>query len=76
MPVAAEKRPKASWKAGEGNVKREIAKYARGDIEVEMVGANKAIVKVREKDIPAILGRGGKTIGLIERAAGGISSST
>lgn len=72
MPVGAEKRPKASWKAGEGNVKREIAKYARGDIEVEMVGANKAIVKVREKDIPAILGRGGKTIGLIERAAGGV----
>ena len=70
MPVGAEKRPKASWKADEGNVKREIAKYARGDIEVEMVGDNKAIVKVREKDIPAILGRGGKTIGLIERAAG------
>jgi ATPase len=70
MPVGAEKRPKASWKADEGNVKREIAKYARGDIKVEMVGDNKAIVKVREKDIPAILGRGGKTIGLIERAAG------
>lgn len=70
MPVGAEKRPKASWKAGERDVKREVAKYARGDFEVEMVGDNKAIIKVREKDIPAILGRGGKTIDLIERAAG------
>jgi len=70
MPVGAEKRPKASWKAGEKDVKREIAKFTRGDVEVEMVGANKAIVKVNQKDIPAILGRGGKTIGQIERAAG------
>jgi ATPase len=70
MPVGAEKRPKASWKASEKDVIREVGKYARGPVEVEMTGERKAIIRVREKDIPAILGKGGKTIGLIERAAG------
>jgi ATPase len=70
MPVGAEKRPKASWKASEKDVMREVSKHARGQVEVEMVADRKAIVKVREKDIPAILGRGGKTIGEIERSAG------
>src|SRR5208337_3060096 len=76
MPVGGEKPPKASWKAGEKDAKkaidakREIAKYTKGAVEVEMVGPNKAIVKVDQRDIPAILGRGGKTISIIERAAG------
>jgi ATPase len=72
MPVEAVKRPKASWKATEKDVKREVARFARGDVEVEMTGDRKAIVRVREKDIPAILGRGGKTIGQIEKASGGV----
>ena len=70
MPVGAEKPQKALRKADEKVVMREVARFARGPVEVEMIGDNKAIVRVREKDIPAILGRGGKTIGQIERAAG------
>jgi len=72
MPVEAEKRPKASWKATEKDVKRKVARFAKGDVEVEMTGDRKAIVRVREKDIPAVLGKGGKTIGQIEKAAGGV----
>ncbi len=70
MPVGAEKPPKALRKADEKVVMKEVARFARGPVEVEMVGDNKAIVRVREKDIPAILGRGGKTISQIERASG------
>ncbi|WP_174590579.1 PINc/VapC family ATPase [Methanocella conradii] len=70
MPVAAEKKAKASWKAIEKDIKREVAKYARGHVEVEMLGDRNAIVRVKEKDIPAILGRGGRTIDQIEGAVG------
>ncbi|HTX44425.1 MAG TPA: PINc/VapC family ATPase [Methanocella sp.] len=70
MPIEAEKRPKASWKAAEKDVVREVGKYARGPVMVEMTGERKAIIRVRKKDIPAILGKGGKTIGQIEKAAG------
>ena len=70
MPVGAEKPPKASREADEKVVMREVAKYAKGPVEVEMTGGNRAIVRVREKDVPAVLGKGGKTIGMIERAAG------
>jgi ATPase len=72
MPVEAKKRPKASWKAAEKDVKREVAKFAKGDVEVEMTGDRRAIVRARKKDIPAILGKGGKTIGQIEKASGGV----
>jgi ATPase len=70
MPVEAEKRPKASWKAVEKGVRREVERFAKGPFEVEIVGDRKAVVKAREKDIPAILGKGGKTIGQIEKASG------
>jgi ATPase len=70
MPVEAEKRPKASWKAREKDVIREVARFAKGGVEVEMTGDRRAIVRARKKDIPAILGKGGKTIGQIEKASG------
>jgi len=70
MPVGAEKPPKASRKVDEKVVMKEVARFARGPVEVEITGGNRAIVKVREKDIPAVLGKGGKTISQIERAAG------
>lgn len=70
MPVALEKKAKASWKALEREIKREVAKYARGYAEVQMLGDRNAIVRVKEKDIPAILGRGGRTIDQIESAVG------
>ena len=73
MPVGvAEKKrkPSASEKACTQKIQKEVAKYARGPVQVEMMGDNNAIVHVKAKDIPAVVGRSGKTINMIERATG------
>jgi ATPase len=73
MPVgvAAKKRkPSASDKALIQKIQREVSKYARGPVEVEMQSETNALVRVKDKDIPAVVGRSGKTINNIERATG------
>jgi ATPase len=70
MPVAAERKPKAALRLAAREVQKEIGRYVKGYIEVEMQGENNALVRVREKDIPSLIGRAGKTIDQIERSLG------
>lgn len=72
MPVGAEKekKAKASWKLASREIQKEVGHHARGYVEVEMQGENSAIVKVKQRDIPAVLGKGGKTIAQIEKNLG------
>lgn len=70
MPVAAERKPKAALRLAAREVQKEIGRYVKGYIEVEMQGENNALVRVREKDIPGLIGRAGKTIDQIERSLG------
>ncbi len=72
MPVGAEakRKPPAALKLAAREVQKEIGKYVRGYVEVDMQGEDKAIVRVREKDVPGLIGKGGKTIEHIERGLG------
>ncbi len=73
MPVGvAEKKrkPSASDKVVTQKVQKEVSKYARGPVQVEMIGDNNVIVRVKDKDIAAVVGRSGKTVNMIERATG------
>ena len=73
MPVGvAEKKrkPSATDKVVTQKVQKEVSKYARGPVQVEMQGENNVIVRVKDKDIPAVVGRSGKTVKMIERATG------
>jgi ATPase len=70
MPLGGEQQKSPSWKLAEGEVKDYISNYASGPIEVEMVSDNRAFVRVRDKDLPRVIGKGGKTIDDIERSLG------
>ena len=70
MPLGNEKPRSPSWKLAEGEVKDFISSYASGPVEVEMVSDNRALVHVNDKDLPKIIGKGGKTISDIERSLG------
>ncbi len=70
MPLGEEQERKPSWKLAEGEVQEVLEDYASGPVSVEMVSDNRALVKVREKDLPRIIGKGGSTIDDIERMLG------
>lgn len=70
MPLGEEQERKPSWKLAEGEVQEVLEDYASGPVSVEMVSDSRALVKVREKDMPRIIGKGGSTIDDIERILG------
>lgn len=72
MPIGAEakRKPRAAMKLAAKEIQKEVGKYVRGYVEVEMQSESNAIVRVREKDIPGLIGKAGKTIDQIERSLG------
>ncbi|MDG6244560.1 MAG: PINc/VapC family ATPase [Methanolobus sp.] len=70
MPLGGEQQRSPSWKLAESEVKDFISNYSSGPVEVEMVSDHRALVRVREKDLPRVIGKGGKTIDDIEKALG------
>ncbi|MCD1294125.1 ATPase [Methanocella sp. CWC-04] len=71
MPLVAEKKKtKAAVAASMKDIQREVSKYAKGYVEVEMTGDSSALVRVRDKDIPNVVGKSGRTIDRIERLLG------
>ena len=74
MPVGVaekERKPSASDKVVTQKIQKEVAKYARSPCPGREIPAMiNAIVHVKAKDIPAVVGRSGKTINMIERATG------
>ncbi len=69
MPVGEESK-KASWNLAEKKIEESIKKYVKGPIEVEMKSDHKAIVRVLERDIAKIIGKGGSLISKIEDELG------
>ncbi len=69
MPLGGEakRKPRAAMKLAAKEIQKEIGKYVRGYVEVDMQGENNAIVRVKERDIPGLIGKAGKTIEQIER---------
>ncbi|MCG8501054.1 MAG: KH domain-containing protein, partial [Firmicutes bacterium] len=70
MPLGEEQERKPSWKLAEGEVRAVLEDYSKGPVNVEMVSDSRALVKVREKDMPRIIGKGGSTIDDIEKMLG------
>jgi ATPase len=60
---------KGIHKLASSTIEQEFKRYSR-DAEVEVVSDNKCIVYVPEKDIPKIIGKQGKNIGMIEKHIG------
>lgn len=71
MPVGEiqVKRP-GVWNLATGSIQREIQKYTRGAVEVEITSDSSATVYMAEEDIPGVIGKGGKNIDLIEKKLG------
>ena len=67
LGVEAKRKPRAAMKLAAKEIQKEIGKHVRGYVEVEMQGENKATVRVREKEIPLLIGKAGKTIEQIEK---------
>ncbi|MDI3539730.1 MAG: ATPase [Methanolobus sp.] len=70
MPIGGEEGRKPAWALAEGEVQSVLQDYASGPVSVEMVSDSRALVKVREKDVPRIIGKGGSTIDDIEKMLG------
>ena len=70
MPIGEQGSRKPSWGLAESNVKNVIRDYAKGPVEVEMVSDHRALVKVKEKDLPKVIGKGGRTVDDIEKMLG------
>ncbi|WP_094227148.1 PINc/VapC family ATPase [Methanolobus psychrotolerans] len=70
MPLGGEQQRSPSWKLAESEVKDFIGNYASGPVEVEMVSDHRAMVRVRDTDMPRVIGKGGKTIDDIEKVLG------
>jgi len=72
MPLGETKRkpPRAAMKLAAKEIQKEIGKYVRGYVEVEMQGEDRAVVRVKEKDIAGLIGKAGKTVEQIERDLG------
>ena len=72
MPVRKAEKPetKRVWKFAAKEIEREVGKYAKDALRVEMLSDNRAKVYVSDKDISHVIGKGGKTIEKIEEALG------
>lgn len=71
VPVGAvEQRESGTERLARQEVEREIRSIARGRVDVEFTGPNRAVVYVDESDISAVIGRGGGRIDDIEQRLG------
>ncbi len=70
MPVSEEVERPGTWALAAGEIEKEVQKYARSPLEVEVVSDSSATVYADEEDIPKIIGKGGKNIEKIERRLG------
>jgi ATPase len=71
MPVTGiEKERPGTWALAVGEIQREIQRYTRGEVNVDVVSDSSATVYVDEEDIAGVIGKGGKNIDQIERKLG------
>jgi ATPase len=69
MPVKKREPTKAERKLAE-EIRREIRRRARADVDVEVLSEGEAIVRADAEAIPKIIGRGGRTIDAVQRRLG------
>ncbi len=69
MPVGEGKRP-GIWALAGREIRKEMQKYTRGMVEVEVASDSGATVYMDEEDIPGVIGKAGKNIDQIEKKLG------
>jgi ATPase len=72
MPIGGEakRKPRPAMKLAAKEIQKEISKYVRGYVEVEMQGEDRVVVRVKDRDIAGLIGKAGKNIEQIERRLG------
>jgi ATPase len=71
MPVTGiEKERPGTWALAVGEIQKEIQRYTRSEVNVDVVSDSSATVYVDEEDIAGVIGKGGKNIDQIERKLG------
>ncbi|HEX7628463.1 MAG TPA: PINc/VapC family ATPase [Candidatus Methanoperedens sp.] len=71
MPVTGVEieRP-GTWALAAREIEKELLKYTRGTVDVDVESDSSAMVFMDEEDIAGVIGKGGKTIDLIEKKLG------
>ncbi|MCZ7400788.1 MAG: PINc/VapC family ATPase [Candidatus Methanoperedens sp.] len=71
MPVVdIEKERPGTWALAAREIEKELLKYTRGTVDVDVASDSSATVFMDEEDIAGVIGKGGKTIDLIEKKLG------
>jgi ATPase len=71
MPVTdVEKERPGTWRLAAREIEKELLKYTRGTVDVDVASDSSATVFMDEEDIAGVIGKGGKTIDLIEKKLG------
>jgi len=71
MPVTGvEMERPGTWALAAREIEKELLKYTRGTVDVDVASDSSATVFVDEEDMAGVIGKGGKTIDLIEKKLG------
>jgi ATPase len=71
MPVTGiEMERPGTWALAAREIEKELLKYTRGTVDVDVGSDSSATVFMDEEDIAGVIGKGGKTIDLIEKKLG------
>jgi len=71
MPVTGvEMERPGTWALAAREIEKELLKYTRGTVDVDVASGSSATVFMDEEDIAGVIGKGGKTIDLIEKKLG------
>jgi ATPase len=71
MPVIdIEKERPGTWALAAREIEKELLRYTRGTVDVDVASDSSATVFMDEEDIAGVIGKGGKTIDLIEKKLG------
>ncbi len=71
MPVTdVEKERPGTWTLAAREIEKELLKYTKGTVDVDIASDSSATIFMDEEDIAGVIGKGGKTIDLIEKKLG------
>jgi ATPase len=71
MPVTdVETERPGTWRLAAREIEKELLRYTRGTVDVDVASDSSATVFMDEDDIAGVIGKGGKTIDLIEKKLG------
>lgn len=70
MPLEESETSSPAWKLAERQVESHVRQYTKGRVEAQMTADGSAKLFVEDRDVPAVLGKGGSQIDRIEEKLG------